>query len=250
MSITINQAHDLFVDDEGGHIFSGNFLGVDVSGTLGDGTDGTGIFLNSGEDTLIGGDFTEDRNVISGHGGEGGAGIWINTRLTTVEGNYIGTDRNGAVAIPNTYGVIMTAGDGNVIGCEVLDGDNVISGNTNIGVSIGDGCGNLVEGNFIGTDKTGQVAIPNKTGIQLSNSIFNAIGFGFGNVISGNTEDGVVLKDASSANIVQTNLIGVAFDGTTPLGNGGNGVEVYTGSTDNIIGEILSSSGPVPESQD
>jgi hypothetical protein len=33
-------------------------------------------------------------------------------------------------------------------------------------------------------------------------------------------------------------LIGVAFDGTTPLGNGGNGVEVYTGSTDNLIGEF------------
>ena len=40
-----------------------------------------------------------------------------------------------------------------------------------------------------------------------------------------------MLRDTSSFNIVQTNLIGVAFDGTTPLGNGGNGVEVYTGST-------------------
>jgi hypothetical protein len=95
--------------------------------------------------------------------------------------------------------VIITSGDGNTIGCEVPDGDNVISGNVNIGVAIGDGFANLVEGNFIGTDKTGQLAIPNKTGIQLSNSILNAIGFGFGNVISGNTEDGVTLKDASSA---------------------------------------------------
>ena len=233
-----NRAHDLFVDDCGGHIFSGNFLGVDVSGTLGDGTEGTGIFLNSGEWTEIGGDFPEDRNVISGHGGARGAGIRIKTSDTTVEGNYIGTDRNGAVAIPNTYGVIITGGDGNVIGCEVLDGDNVISGNTNLGVGISDGAANLVQGNFIGTDKTGQLPIPNKTGIVLNNSFLNFIGFGFGNVISGNKEDGVVLKGGSLLNIVQTNLIGVAFDGMTPLGNGGNGVEVYTGSTDNLIGEF------------
>ena len=139
---------------------------------------------SSGWETEVGGDLPEDRNVISGHGGARGAGIRIKTSDTTVEGNYIGTDRNGAVAIPNTYGVIITGGDGNVIGCEVLDGDNVISGNTNIGVGISDGAGNLVEGNFIGTDKTGQLPIPNKTGIVLFNSVFNFIGFGFENVIS------------------------------------------------------------------
>jgi uncharacterized repeat protein (TIGR01451 family)/CSLREA domain-containing protein len=246
-----NRAHDLYVDDCGGHIFSGNFLGVDVSGTVGDGTDGTGIFLKSGEDTFIGGDYPEDRNVIAGHGGEGGAGIWIYTSFTTVEGNYIGTDRNGAVAIPNTYGVIITGGEQNIIGCKDLDGDNVISGNTNIGVSIGNGAGNSVVGNFIGTDKTGQLPIPNRTGIAVSHGFLNLIGVnffgeGFGNVISGNTEDGVALQDASFLTIVQTNLIGVAFDRVTPLGNGGNGVGIYGGSQGNMIGELFGSGGPGP----
>lgn len=231
------QNNDIYIEDGGGDTIAGNFIGIDVSGTLVDGTNSEGIFIDSGDGSLIGGDTPADRNVISGRGGEGGAAISINTDFTTVEGNYIGTDRNAVVALPNTVGVSIDGGRNNTIGCEVLNGDNVISGNSDAGVRISFGTGNFVQGNFIGTDKTGQTAIPNSDGVTVFGGQSNYIGVpGFGNVISGNTGEGVELTNSTTGNLVQSNLIGIAADKITPLGNGANGVEVYTSSADNAIG--------------
>jgi len=240
---------DIYVEDGGGDIFSGNFIGVDVSGTLADGTSATGIYIDSGDWSTVGGDDPGDRNLISGRLGDESAGVVIFTDYTSVEGNFIGTDRTGKLEIPNSVGILI-GGDGNFIGCEVPDGDNVISGNQGEGVVISDGGGNLVEGNFIGTDNTGQKARPNSDGIKLAGFFAqgNFIGIsGFPNTISGNGRidpdtqqiiggQGIEITDSSSLNIVESNLIGVAFDGTTELGNLLNGVEVYQGAVDNIIG--------------
>ena len=62
--------------------------------------------------------------------------------------------------------------------------------------------GNLVQGNYIGTDSTGTVALGNgRSGVRISSAIgstdsasHNTIGgtaAGAGNLISGNKEDGV-----------------------------------------------------------
>jgi hypothetical protein len=255
MGLVINHFDtDIYIEDNGLDTIAGNFLGLDVSGTLTGGTSGTGVFVDSGEGTLVGGDLPADRNVISGHGGEGGAGIRIATSFTTVEGNYIGTDRNGVLGLPNLFGVIVQGGSDNTIGCEVLDGDNLISGNSNSGVRLAGAFGTFVQGNYIGTDKTGQTAIPNGSGVTVFGGQSNYIGLvGFGNVISGNSGVGVELTNSTFSNYVQSNLIGVAADGTTALGNGANGVEIHTadmterangaaqfqtqtGSTDNVIG--------------
>ena len=61
--------------------------------------------------------------------------------------------------------------------------------------------GNLVAGNFIGTDKTGTMAIGNATGVEIDTSasgntiggVTSTPGTGLGNVISGNTDNGVVI---------------------------------------------------------
>jgi hypothetical protein len=55
------------------------------------------------------------------------------------------------------------------------------------------------------------------------------------NVISGNGTDGVEI-DAGNSNQVQGNLIGLATDGTTALGNTGHGVFITDGAANNIIG--------------
>ncbi|PYS23626.1 MAG: hypothetical protein DMF72_08740 [Acidobacteria bacterium] len=229
--------NDIYIEDGGGDIFSGNFIGVDVSGTLVDGTNSEGIFIDTGDGVIIGSEDPADRNLISGRGGEGGAGISINTDFTTVEGNYIGTDRTGAVKLPNTFGIIVDGGNDNTIGCEVLNGDNLISGNKDSGVRITSSFGTWVQGNLIGTDKTGLLPLPNEDGVTVFGGASNSIGrIGFGNVISGNTGEGVELNNGTSSNLVQSNLIGVAADGTSQLPNGANGVEVYTSSSDNTIG--------------
>ena len=131
-----------------------------------------------------------ERNIISGNST---VGIWINgagTNNNLVAGNYVGTDSTGMLAVPNGTtpiggsGKVDLTADGisiqsgasnNVIGTKGTDADpagerNVISGNDNDGVEIaGSGStGNLVAGNYIGLNATGNAAIPNhQAGVLL-----------------------------------------------------------------------------------
>jgi len=97
--------------------------------------------------------------------------------------------------------------------------------------------GNTVEGNFIGTDSTGTISVPNQlAGIQITDAPDNAIGAS-GNLISGNAREGVVLLGAgATGNSLQHNLIGTQADGTSDLGNGSHGVFVAADASDNAIG--------------
>src|SRR6185295_20360590 len=74
-----------------------------------------------------------------------------------VEGNFVGIEPNGTTAIANSdNGVWLRSGTGNTVGGTVAAARNVISGNEDDGVDIDpDTSGNLVLGNFIGTDATG-----------------------------------------------------------------------------------------------
>ena len=82
----------------------------------------------------------------------------------------------------------------NIIGGNTPAHRNVISGNDRMGIAF-DTNGpqqsdyNRVEGNYIGTDATGNIAIPNSwDGIDAGRSIGGII---INNVISGNTGDGL-----------------------------------------------------------
>lgn len=82
-----------------------------------------------------------------------GAGVLLNSGGATVSNNYIGTDPTGKLAEPNHDGVDIHS-DGNTLN------DNLISGNNFTGVWVS-GNGNTLTGNFIGTDVTGELALPN-----------------------------------------------------------------------------------------
>jgi uncharacterized repeat protein (TIGR01451 family) len=107
--------------------------------------------------------------------------------------------------------------------------------------------GNTISGNFIGTDVTGMLAVDggsvpygNKVGLLVLNGGSNLIGCTTAderNVISGHTDDGVQITGMTATfNFVQGNLIGVKADGTSALGNGEAGVEIYEGGLFNVIG--------------
>ncbi len=132
----------------------------------------------------------------------------------------------------------------------------MISGNNSNGVALnsnstGSGfeipTGNHIEGNFIGTDVTGTVALRNNSnGISMSSSSGNFIGgtsAGARNLISGNTRAGISLSNTgtfnpagSNSNIIRGNYIGTKADGNSALGNGNAGVTINGGSLGNIIG--------------
>jgi CSLREA domain-containing protein len=121
---------------------------------------------------------------------------------------------------------------------------NRFTGN-GIGLLAGSGSSG-VAGNFIGTDVSGTLAAANgDAGLFMTNTSNVLVGCTVAserNVISGNTAEGVEIFNATN-NFVQGNFIGVAADGTSLLGNGGAGVEIYmnvANATNNTIGVIPS----------
>src|SRR5262249_9165119 len=90
----------------------------------------------------------------------GSSGILVLGNNNTIIANYIGTNAAGTAALPNTGFGINVAGSNNVIGGTTAADRNLISGNRFDGVLI-ETNGNIVQGNYIGTDISGTVAIPN-----------------------------------------------------------------------------------------
>lgn len=176
--------------------------------------------------------------------------------LTTGGGNiiqnsYIGTDAAGTTDLGNTLnGVIISNSSNNIIGGIAAGAGNVISGNGNDGVLImrivniiAQVEGNVVAGNFIGTDVSGTIALGNSgNGVSISSAVNNIIGgtsVGAGNLISSNKGYGVNISGIfTTGNQILGNYIGTDVTGSAALGNTLDGVSVQL-CTDNIIGGTL-----------
>ncbi len=91
----------------------------------------------------------------------------------------------------------------------------------------------MIEGNYIGTDVTGTIAVPNHNegvfDVNSPNTTIGGLSPGAGNLISGNQGNGITMNFGGNAgNVIQGNRIGTAANGVSPLGNGGNGIFVGT----------------------
>ena len=123
----------------------------------------------------IGGTTPAARNVISGNNSSGVGGGDFG-RFNQVLGNFIGTDITGTQDLGNGgTGVSLFGGNrdgsGTVIGGTTAGARNIISGNNVIGVFLARESGLFIQGNYIGTDVTGTVAIANGAeGIALFES--------------------------------------------------------------------------------
>lgn len=99
---------------------------------------------------------------------------------------------------------------------------------------------NSVRGCWFGLDYTGAASAPNKyQGIQISNGAnFNTVGSTTDrNVISGNTQYGIWISDATTTgNVVLGNYIGTSADGLAAVPNSLGGLIVTGSSHDNSIG--------------
>ena len=162
-----------------------------------------------------------------------------------IEGNFIGTDPSGTIDKGNTDdGVNIFGGASeNVVGGTAPAARNVISGNTFNAVFVSGANNNMIQGNYVGTDKTGTKALANGDGpgggaaVSINNSSGNTVGgttAGARNLISGNKSDGVAIFDSRSQdNEVLGNRIGTTANGTGALGNGGAGVFIQ-GSNNSV----------------
>jgi parallel beta-helix repeat protein len=237
-SITRNQQNGILIGTGGAG------LNVVVGNTIGQNR-GNGVEVLNTKQNTIGGPATA-RNFIFGSTLDG---ILITGDFTSgnlVEGNWIGTDTDGTGPFGNSgNGVEIESGGSNTIGGTTDATGNVISGNLKNGVLIDSASpGNLIEGNFIGTDFSGLNALPNQgDGVGLSPGVGDTIA---GNVVSGNQGSGIRLSAGSSSNTVQGNSIGTDASGLRPLPNSGDGVDLTgTATTKNIIGGTAVGAGNV-----
>ncbi len=116
----------------------GNYIGVDVggAGSLPNGAPGA-IAENSGSDNVIGGNTAAARNIISNGPGVNGI-LLFSTANISIQGNYIGTDKDGDIVpgLGNAFGVFVVNGSFNNIVGGLNSGEaNKIAGN-DTGVSI------------------------------------------------------------------------------------------------------------------
>lgn len=160
----------------------------------------------------------------------------------TTQPGYSGTpivELNGSFLQPNPFpppGLNIRGGNSTIRGLVV---NGFASG---VAIRIGDNGGNVVRGNYIGTNAAGTASLSNKIGISVE-SPNNAIGgttTASRNVISGNTTAGLTL---SSSTIVKGNFIGTDATGTTGIGNG-TGIELtglgtQVGGTESGAGNVI-----------
>jgi titin len=252
----------LLIEYSSGNAVQGNRIGTraDGSTTLTRTTTNNaygGIVLNGGSaGNLIGGDAPGAGNVVAGNAtGRAGSGsplgLSIVNPFTTnnlVRGNFFGINAAGSTGLGGGAVSIANGASGNVIAA------NIISGNLDAyGVTITDQTttGNLVQGNYIGTDLGGTYAVPNLGGVGIF-APGNTVGGttpGAYNVISGNGGPsapgvGIVLSGVNTTNNqVVSNLIGVQADGVSALADAAQGVLVTGGATNNTIGGIAPGAG-------
>lgn len=231
-----------------GNTVLGNYIGVDVNGTADLGNLFSGVvILNGAANNTVGGAYAAGRNIISGNQqyGVGLNGTTANVTGNVIAGNYIGLDVTGAVDLGNTLdGVIVLNASGNVVGTSTpgVGIYNIISGNDQNGVLITGtlSSNNQVIFNTIGLNQAGNSALGNSlSGVRIFNAPNNSVGGVWGttgNLISSNLQQGVYISGSSATgNTVKGNRIGTDINGSSYLGNTGDGVLIEN-AANNVVG--------------
>jgi len=238
------------------NVISGNLgdgisvFGVDnviLNNFIGKGKNTDDIFLgNFGNGILIKTDQTNVHDNIIVNNQFNGIAIF-DGNSNKINANFIGN--NGTTGLGNGLaGVLLVRSDfNNVTGePENISGQfstkSVISGNQVDGIFLFDSDSNILSGNVIGADETGKFAIPNSgNGIFIDGAANTIGGASDGNIISGNSENGIRIENGL-LNDILSNTIGLEAKSSAivfpkPLPNGKSGILIVN-STGDKIGDI------------
>ena len=235
--------YGIYANEISDFTISGNWIGLDLDG-IARGNQTSGIYLSSffnlARRNVIGGATPAARNIVSGNvTGAGPGGIYLSGSTTIdsfIQGNFIGTDSTGTLPRGNAFGGITISGCSNIlVGGATANTRNIISATTAAG---GDGLtvsgpNNIIQGNFVGSDVTGQYDLGNLyDGISVSSATGTKI---LGNLVVNNRKNGITLGNNAVNSVLENNLIGTDATGARPLGNGAAGITI-SGSTNRIGG--------------
>ncbi|HEV3118923.1 MAG TPA: hypothetical protein VGY58_17860, partial [Gemmataceae bacterium] len=240
------------------NVVEGNLIGTDFTGTLAAPNSAGGVFIGYGaSNNTVGGPTGTARNIISGNGGFG-VEIYQDppqtpapptTHNNTVQGNYIGTNQAGTGLLANGFqaAVFIDNASANTIDNNVIAG----TGSEDAGVLIEHATGNnnLVTGNIIGADNSGNTAIGNLTNgidIQSNGNTIGGTTAATRNVIVNSANVGIAFQTSNSHNnLVEGNYVGIGADGHTKLGNAQGGVDIFSDGGSNTIGRAAGGAGNV-----
>jgi hypothetical protein len=180
--------------------------------------------------------------------------IYADATNNTISGCWLGVGFTGTNAAPNAFqGILIASGaSGNIIGGTNTLARNVLSGNSQYGIFITDSntFGNVVLGNYIGTGASGTNALANGlSGVFIGNGAsgctIGGTNTGARNIMSGNSQYGVIITSNTTGNVVLGNYIGVNAGGSLMVSNALGGVFLAAGASQNIIGGTNAGAGNV-----
>jgi hypothetical protein len=153
----------------------------------------------------------------------------------TTQTGFLGSpiiELNGANVGYET-GLVITAGNSTIKGLVI---NRFMTG----GILLKNRGGNIIQGNFIGTDVSGKVGLGNSgaPGVYIENISNNIIGGTTPearNLISGNATGIAIHSNAAQENQILGNFIGTDITGTTVISSG-VGVSIGFGANNNVIG--------------
>ncbi len=219
----------IYIGDSGGPntVVKGNLIGTNAAGTAT--IPGMFVYANVyvriGTNVVIGGPTAASRNVISGKTGYGvgiGYSVGGTGAQATIQGNFIGTDVTGTLPLGNSAGVSIPNQN-----CSVLH--NVIAASTNQAILSEGGSGEVIQGNFIGTDATATLDLGNKGGAMAvggNNWTIGGIGPGEGNVIAFN--------GPPYGGVANGGPQGARIRGNRMFGNRPLGIDLYVGGSSGV----------------
>jgi hypothetical protein len=234
-----NSAAGVMIADAGttGNLVGFNTIGLSMGGAAFGNLTGVLISNGASNNTIGGAVRGSDRNVIAGNYD----GIIIansGTSANVVQNNLIGVNATGtAGVIGGDTGILIDKGaSDNVIGGPGGSLGNVIAPQGDVAISIDDAgtSGNVVQGNIIGLNEAGTAAMGTFLGVQIINATNTTVGGpgpSDGNVISGNTSEGITIAGPNTS--VEGNYVGTNVAGNAAIGNQDG---IFVDANNNTIG--------------
>lgn len=214
--------------DSTANLIAGNLIGTTANGSSPLGNHGSGILVQGVTGNLIGASDPVAGNVVSSNLHDG-IELTSGAAATLIQGNLIGTTADGLHPLGNQKdGILLDRAASNTMGGTNPGQGNVISGNLGNGVeTLPSATANVFEGNDIGTDRSGTLALGNRgNGVSLgsgSNSV-GGLSSGAGNIIAdngtGSVGAGVQLVGLVNQNAILSNSIHDNAGLGINLGNG------------------------------
>ena len=244
--IGANTNHGLFINQASATNIqvSGNFIGVDATGTNALGNGQSGVRISGADGIFIGGNDATFRNIISANGRHGVQMDGSANRNNWVWNNYIGVNSS---LLPLGNGTTTGSGSGihmeNAIGASIYF--NVIGGNRGHGIGIygATSYSNRIDRNFIGVNFSGNPVSNRLSGVYIgggSNTIIGIAGSIFRNIISANGDYGIEISGATNhSHVIANNYIGTDTAGTIMRSNGRGGIRIHNGQDIQVGDPVL-----------